>query len=377
MQLLIAGDLVPTNSNQHLFAGNDAKSLLGRELLSLWSSSDVRIFNLEAPLTDKLNPIAKCGPNLVAPENAIRGINALNPTLITLANNHILDQGTEGLESTQRILRENGIPYVGAGNNLGDASRPQILKRNGMVIGVYACAEHEFSIATEKNPGANPFDLLKSLEHIKKLKNQCDYVVVLHHGGKEHYRYPSPKLQVLCRSMVDNGADIVICQHSHCVGCFEEYRKSTIIYGQGNFIFDDFDSELWQTSLIISIEMTSDLRVDYVPIIKEDNVVRLAEGDQKNEILHKFYERSNEICHEGFVEQHYKKFAEDSIDSYLRNFWGFGKWLSRIDRWLLGGLLLKSIYNEEKILTIQNHIECESHLELLITGLKAKQRDAK
>ena len=43
-----------------------------------------------------------------------------------------------------------------------------------------------------------------------ELKKQCDYVIVLYHGGKEHYRYPSPYLQKVCRKIVDKGADIVV-----------------------------------------------------------------------------------------------------------------------------------------------------------------------
>lgn len=50
-------------------------------------------FNLEVPLTDKEEPIPKCGPNLVTHIITINGIKALNPSLIALANNHILDQG--------------------------------------------------------------------------------------------------------------------------------------------------------------------------------------------------------------------------------------------------------------------------------------------
>ena len=89
----MAGDLVPTQLNIELFNNADVITLLGQELLSLWNSVDIRIFNLEVPLTDKKAPIDKCGPNLIAPTSTINGIKALNPSLITLANNHILDQG--------------------------------------------------------------------------------------------------------------------------------------------------------------------------------------------------------------------------------------------------------------------------------------------
>ena len=79
---------------------------------------------------------------------------------------------------------------------------------------------------------------MESLDHIQNLKDQCDYVIVLYHGGKEHYRYPSPYLQRVARKMVEKGADLVVCQHSHCIGCYEKYKDSMIIYDQGNFIFE-------------------------------------------------------------------------------------------------------------------------------------------
>lgn len=54
---------------------------------------------------------------------------------------------------------------------------------------MYSCAQHEFTIATENSPGVKPFDTLELLDYIKELKSSCDYLVVLYHGGKEHYRY--------------------------------------------------------------------------------------------------------------------------------------------------------------------------------------------
>ena len=373
MQLLIAGDLVPTQSNIDLFNKADMRSLLGDKLLPLWNFSDIRIFNLEAPLTDKENPIAKCGPNLIAPINTINGIKALNPSLLILANNHILDQGKQGLKSTEDILNKNEIPFIGVGDNLSEASKPYIIKKDGLKVGIYACAEHEFSIATDKGPGANPFDPLESLDHIQDLKTQCDYVIVLYHGGKEHYRYPSPYLQKVCRKMAQKGADLVICQHSHCIGCFENYEGSTIVYGQGNFIFDRSDSEFWKTSLLVKVNVNNGLQVDFIPIVKEGNGVRLATGQAADDILAAFQHRSNEILQEGFIEEQYQEFAQENIQNYLRSFSGFGKWLSRIDRRLLNGMLLKRKYNKNQLLAMQNFIECEAHRELVLAALKIEE----
>lgn len=77
----------------------------------------------------------------------------------------------------------------------------------------------------------------------------------------------------------------------------------------------------------------------------------------------------------GFVEEQYKEFAKKSLDNYLRYFLGFGKLISRIDRYLLKGLLVKIKYNKKKILALQNYIDCEAHRELLITGLKGETGD--
>ena len=374
MQLIIGGDLVPTKSNIDLFSNADITALLGDELLSLWNSADMRIFNLEVPLTDKENPIAKCGPNLVAPTSNVKGIKALNPSLITLANNHILDQGIQGLKSTEGILDSSEIPFVGIGDNLYEASKPYILQRDRLKIGVYACSEHEFSIATENTPGANPFDPLESFDHIQNLKAKCDYVIVLYHGGKEHYRYPSPYLQKVCRKMAQKGADLVVCQHSHCIGCYEEYEGSAIIYGQGNFLFDYSESEFWQDSLLIKVSINDELHVEYIPIVKAGNGVRLAAVKVAEDILAAFRQCSDEILQDGFVEQRYEKFAQENYLLYVRHFAGFGKWLSMMDIYLFKGMLAKSKYNKRQLFAIQNYIECEAHRELVLAGLNKIKR---
>ncbi len=373
MKLLIAGDLVPTKTNIDLFNNASVDSLLGEELLSIWNSADIRIFNLETPITDIENPIDKWGPNLIAPTSTINGIKALKPSLITLANNHILDQGVQGLNSTQELLTKNAIPYLGVGKNVIEASKPYIISRDGFKVGIYACAEHEFSIATSNAPGANPFDSLNSLDHIQDLKTQCDYVIVLYHGGKEHYRYPSPYLQKVCRKMAQKGANLIVCQHSHCIGCYEEYNESTIVYGQGNFIFNKRDNEYWNTGLLINIELKNG-GIKFIPITKSEYGTQLATGQAKKDILDAFQLRSKEILKENFIEHKYLEFARKNIDLYLRQFSGFGKWLSRIDRYLLNGKLINSKYKRKELLAIQNYIECEAHRELLLQGLEDKAR---
>ena len=138
---------------------------------------------------------------------------------------------------------------------------------------------------------------------------------MLYHGGKEHYRYPSPLLQKVCRKIVDSGADVVVCQHSHCIGCEEHYKNGVIVYGQGNFIFDYCNNEYWNTSLLIGID--DNFNIEYIPIQKNNECVRLADASGRKSIISSFNKRSSEINLPGFIEEAYAEFAKQYIDPYL------------------------------------------------------------
>ena len=373
MSIIIGADLVPTQSNYDLFEKKDLATLFGKDLLSTISEVDFRIFNLETPLTDTKTPIEKNGPALITPTRAFPGIKALGVDLFAIANNHILDQGEQGFYKTCEILRENGIPYVGGGENLSEANRAFCVECGGKKIGVYACAEHEFSIATANTCGANPFDSLESPDHVAALKAQCDYVIVLYHGGKEHYRYPSPNLQKVCRKLVDKGADLVVCQHSHCIGCEEKYKDATIVYGQGNFIFDLNNSECWQTGLLVKLE--DDFSISYLPLQKQGSCVRLACDEAAKDILDSFKRRSEEIAMPDFIETEYAKYANQMKQQYLFAFCGVRKnLLFRIINKLTGNRysiwVLKKKYNKETCLRLKNYLECEAHTELILHGME-------
>ena len=82
----------------------------------------ILVINLECPLTDSDISIEKNGPNLKAILETITGIKALNPSVVGLANNHIMDFGEKGLLGTLNILSQNQIPYIGVGKNQEEAS---------------------------------------------------------------------------------------------------------------------------------------------------------------------------------------------------------------------------------------------------------------
>lgn len=344
---------------------------MGEELCKLLQKADYRIFNLEVPLTDDVLPIKKFGANLIAPTAAVAAYKALGVDLFTISNNHILDQDKAGLLSTVKTLDKNGIHHTGAGSNLSEAMQPHHFQFGNKRVGVYTCCEHEFSVATEHSAGANPFDPLESPDHIAELKQSCDYVIVLYHGGRERYRYPSPGLQKACRKMVDKGADLVVCQHSHCIGCKEDYNNGTIVYGQGNFLFDGKSNEYWNTSLLITLD--ENMQVSYIPLAKCGCGVRLASEQVGKEILEQFYKRSNQITEDGFVEQKYAELAQQVLPWFMRQLSGkksFAyKALSKFTGYRLDRWMIQWKYRGQERFAVQNIIECEAYRELLLKGL--------
>lgn len=374
LRLYIGADFVPTDINKSLFEAGNGEALVGKELYEILKQSDLNVFNLEVPLTDAETPIVKFGNNLIAPSKTVHGYKALEPIFLTLANNHSLDQGVEGLTTTLNLLKQHEIAHAGAGANLKEAKKPFIFEKDGVRIGFYLCTENEFTMATCHTMGANPFDVLDSFDEVAALKEQCDHVIVLYHGGKEFYRYPSPMLQRYCRKFVDKGADLVVCQHSHCIGSREDYGKGTIIYGQGNFIFNsEFyiqHKEFVKDSLLINVEATKDsFIVSEVPIRSTEMGTRLATESEADETLTAYKQRSEHIRDAHFVVQAYKDFADTHVKRYLREFIG-RSFIIRAINALFGRKLMQLLLGPTSYLAIQNYLECEAHHELFLRGIK-------
>lgn len=374
LKLYIGADFVPTDINRVLFETGNIEALVGKELLGLFKQSDLNVFNLEVPLTDASTPINKFGNNLKSPTKTIYGYKALEPIFLTLANNHSLDHGVEGLTTTLELLNKHDIKNAGAGANVKEAKKPFIFEKDGIRIGFYLCAEHEFTVASCHTMGANPFDVLESFDDVEALKKTCDYVIVLYHGGKEFYRYPSPMLQRYCRKFVDKGADLVVCQHSHCIGSREDYGNGTIIYGQGNFIFNsEFyiqHKEFVKDSLLINVEATKDsFIVSEVPIRSTELGTRLATESEADETLTAYKQRSEHIRDAHFVVQAYKDFADTHVKRYLREFIG-RSFIIRTINALFGRKLMQLLLGKTSYLAIQNYLECEAHHELFLRGIK-------
>ncbi len=365
--MLIGADVVPMPDAYEMLRREPAK-LLDPPLLSRWQSADLRVVNLECPLYDGNSPIAKCGMHLSAPESCALGFAALGLDAAAMANNHILDHGAAGLSATLRALSDAGIPAFGAGENAAAADKPLFLSKNGLRIGLYAVCEHEFSCASPDRPGANELDELALSDRIRDIRRDCDRLVVLYHGGREYYPYPSPRLQARCRKMIACGADAVLCQHSHCIGSCETYLERPIVYGQGNFLFDMDDKPCFETGLVVQLLFTDKgVQAEYLPVYRANHGAALAQGALRDEILGGFSARSAEIAVPGFVTERYRAYAAEYREKMLKVFLSGHPALRLLCR--LYGRRPTRVYSKAALLAIRNTVACESLNELVEAGL--------
>ena len=369
--ILIAGDTCPIGRNESLFQQGDAVSLLN-DLRPEFESADLSILNLECPLIRTESPIDKTGPNLGASEGCAGGLKAMGIDVVGLANNHIMDHGPQGLRTTIKALGKHGIAHVGAGENVDEARKILVRDVHGMRIGILAVAEHEFGIATGNTPGANPLDVINYVRNVHANRAEFDKLIVLVHGGNEHYPYPRPGLMDTCRFYVEQGASAVICQHSHCVGCMETYQGAPIIYGQGNFLFDwDSSLDTFNEGLLIALEFSPGEKpsINLIPYRQSCGAAgahRMTSG-QEASFRETFAIRSKTILDESALLACWEAFCKNSKRYYLSTLHGKPGPLRRLARKLN---LLHYLDSQPARMAQLNMIRCESHREALMTALR-------
>lgn len=368
MKIIIGGDICPMGSIEPAFV-NGNKRMIFNDLLPVIQLADFTVVNLECPLIKEDSPIEKDGPVLGAPVFCINGIKEAGINAVNLANNHILDHGEKGMRSTINILTQQGIEWFGGGKNLYDAGRILIKSIKGKRIGFLGIAEQEFSIAGINSYGANPIDLINIVRIIRNNRNNIDHLIVLVHAGKEYFHFPTPNLQKTCRFLIEEGADVVVCQHSHCAGTFEYYQDKLIVYGQGNFLFEPLGEKniSWFEGFLISLEFNKNsMRATFIPYFQSKGFlgVRRMKVEQETLFLNTIIERSQEITNVEFIEQTWRELCEKEKYLYSSRLRGHNRWLRFLNKKIH---FTDWFYFKKSEMIVRNVVECETHREGLST----------
>lgn len=365
--VLITGDFCPINRTADLFGENDFQTVFG-EIFSILANADLIVTNLECPITDMSAQPVRTGPCLRAEANSIKALDYAGIKLVTLANNHIMDYGVEGLYSTLRTCKKNGINYVGVGADLTEARKPFYCNIKGKSFAFISICENEFSTTFGNTPGANPMEPLTNCSDIRKAKSNTEIVIVIVHGGNEHYPLPSPRRQILFRSYIDCGADLVVGHHSHCYSGYEIYKSKPIFYGLGNFVFDwpGKRNQPWNKGYAVRFTFTdNEIDLELLPYIQNDKepALRYLSSDEKTE-FDRTLENLNSIIQDSeLVKREYYEWCITRSKAYMSYFEPYSN--SYLVKLYRRGYL-PSFLSKKRRETILNLIRCESHREALM-----------
>lgn len=287
--------------------------------------------------------------------------------ILSVANNHIMDFGSPGLECTLEVLREHGISAVGAGTNLAQARQPVVLQHGDLNVGFLAYAMEGPHEAGSADAGAAPLKTEFVSEDVGRLREQADIVVVSIHFGMIYSGHPLEKDMQLACSAIDSGADIVVGHHAHVLQGVETYKNGIIAYGLGEFIFDPTVGNVYANIAREERRQSVILRIsaghgavgiyDTVPLRSNKNLQPvLVRGSQGDTILTRLRQLSGDLplIHEG-KKQFLRSMGVSFVPYYAQVYWLHLKrmhlrfLLSRILRlrarhlWLFTGFMLAKI----------------------------------
>jgi poly-gamma-glutamate capsule biosynthesis protein CapA/YwtB (metallophosphatase superfamily) len=201
--------------------------------------ADIAIGNLECPLTTEGQPIGKRFTFRAHPRHA-EGLAWAGFDILTVANNHLLDFGREGLVATLETLQDNGLASVGAGLSDEEAHRPVIREVKGRKLAFlsYAATRWKGSPEVPSEEEIAFAELTTIRRDVQQAREQADLVVVVMHLGTEYQAYPDDEQLAVSRTAIEAGACLVIGHHPHVVQRTASYGQGFIAYSLGNFVFD-------------------------------------------------------------------------------------------------------------------------------------------
>ncbi len=295
----------------------------GERFRSLISDCDYACCNIEGPVEQgQMMEQPKRGPHLKNCAQLTALLKGIGFNIATIANNHIMDYGAEGLRKTMDSLDSSGMLYVGAGLNEAAAYQYLVLK-NDMKVAIVSVAEKQFGASEEGKAGFAWMYSHHVYRQIRKAREECNTVIVLCHCGAEDVNIPLPEVRNLYKQFIDFGADLVIGNHPHVIQGSEIYKDKTIFYSLGNFIWDYDNLDAGQKSLAVVVDIKKGGEIAFQAV---EIFYRLGEWEIMPESLE--YNQANAILKNekeyiNYINQYCMNFYEKYLKSYYAQIIGF------------------------------------------------------
>jgi hypothetical protein len=236
-KLALTGDIALSG----IISGFTEAELRGRINLGGVTGGEAFIINLEAPVANEgLKSGKSMGVRLHTLPQTLNTFLEYNPVAaVTLANNHSLDYGYEGVHQTIGILDSNDIPHTGAGYHKKHLA-PAVFTLNGVVHALLGYVHPDTNPYTESGLAINIYDRNEIISVIESARTMAERVIVSLHWGRDYSAYPMRWQIDDAHAFIDAGADLVAGHHPHVPQPYEKYRGRYIFYSLGSTVFGDF-----------------------------------------------------------------------------------------------------------------------------------------
>ncbi|HUV86558.1 MAG TPA: CapA family protein [bacterium] len=255
-EIVAVGDMsLARGVNVDLYTGRSESPL--RFVAPLIGRARIAFGNLESPLTKRAKRAPTKGPRggsiyLKGNPDYAFILTEAGFDVLSLANNHIMDYGEQGLSDTIYYLEQEEIEHAGAGPDLAAALAPADVDVDGYVVRFLAFSgvEPREYYAGAAKAGTASLDEGTVVSAISRAKSEANLVVVSLHWGGESMAYPSSEQKRLAHKFVDAGADVILGHHPHVIQGVESYEGAVIAYSLGNFLFDSRYPERHYSTLL-------------------------------------------------------------------------------------------------------------------------------
>lgn len=291
--LLFAGDILFDDGYAMMGAlrkRGDIKACFSAETLQEMRDADIFMLNNEFTYTDRGEPTPEKQFTFRAkPENAAL-LHELGVDIVSLANNHVYDYGEISLLDSLDTLEGIGMPYVGAGRNLAEASRTVYFSAGNQKI-AYISATMIERLNTPDTRGATEsaagvfrcFTETEIFDRIAEAKESSDFVVVYIHWGTEKTEEPDWSQPDMAKKLADAGADLIIGDHPHVLQPITGANGVPTIYSVGNYWFN---SSTLDTCLVkVKVKDGEMQSFQFLPARQSDCYTGLLSGAEKEAVL--------------------------------------------------------------------------------------------
>lgn len=224
--------------------GEDIRACIDPQLIARMQAADLMCLNLECCLSDEGEPMAGKAYTFRGDPAHVQILEELGVDLVNLANNHVFDYGEDAFLDMLSILDGEGLPYVGAGADAGEAKEPWYGTFDGRTVAVVSATRAEKYILTPEAGADTPgvfrcYDTEALLETVEEADRNADFVIAYIHWGTE-YSEELEDVQVEgARALAEAGADVVLGAHPHCLQGAEFVDGTPVFYSLGNYWFNE------------------------------------------------------------------------------------------------------------------------------------------